>query len=238
MSGKCLSLDELKTVQSHPVDEPRRRHFDRCPRCRARFASYHDFLEPAAPAIGSRPREADAHLAATLDREIYGDPADEQGSLPKDEPEQEGLLGRFLQSLWRPALRPFWAVGIVVLAVFGIRGVRDWQADQGDRIILRQGPGVTAVAVEVEGVEIRPDGTVLLSWTSVADADRYQVSLLGSELLELHRLDAGLETSIAVSTDVLSELGNLDRTLFWQVHAFRGGDEIASSKLQQLDRSR
>lgn len=237
MTEKCLSLDELRTIGSLPANEPRRQHLDRCPRCRARFASFRDFMEPAVAANGSKPDEADARLAAILDQEISSVSTDRQHSRQEDESEQGGLLGRLLQSLWQPALRPVWTVGIVVLAFFGIREVWDWQSDQGDRIILRQSSDTPTVVLQTEEPQVQPDGAILLSWKPVTDADSYRISFLGVDLVELQNLDAGSRTSIAVSPDNLSERGGSREPLFWQVRALRGGDEIASSDLQHLKTS-
>ena len=237
MTDKCLSLDELGQIESLPAADPRRQHFDRCPRCRARLASYRDFMEPASPAIGSKPDEADVRLASALDQEIAGLSLHGRASRREGATEGGGSLGRFLQSLWRPAFRPVWAAAIVVLAFFGVRGVRDWQLDQGDRIILRQGSGASAIVVKTQEARFQPDGTVSFSWSPIADADSYRISFFGPELLELQSLDAGAGTSLTISAGVLPDVGGPDEPLFWKVRALRGGDEIASSELRHLNRS-
>ena len=130
-TGECLKIEEIAELVSSTADDPRAAHLESCPRCRARLMSYKKFID-ATSARGFKPEEAQAYLEAALDREI---------SSSTERPRQSGRswIQEFLGRLWQPALRPIWAIGIVVLAVWGIQEVRESDHGASDTIILREG---------------------------------------------------------------------------------------------------
>ena len=68
MKGECVRIEHMADIELLPADDPRRRHVESCPRCRAVYAAYRDFMAPAAADAG--PEQARARLEAALEREM------------------------------------------------------------------------------------------------------------------------------------------------------------------------
>ncbi|MHC4946294.1 MAG: hypothetical protein ACYTG7_25045 [Planctomycetota bacterium] len=47
MTQRCFQADELGDLLDLTADDPRQKHLDACPRCRALLAEYKEFLEPS-----------------------------------------------------------------------------------------------------------------------------------------------------------------------------------------------
>lgn len=225
----CLADETLPIVMQLAPDDPARRHLKDCARCRARVAAVAAFVQAQVPPEGARPDDADRRLAAILDQEIYGRSS---GSPARRGPREsrEGGLGSILRMLWRPALRPVWAIGFVVLAVVT---VRELGPSRDDRIILREdGKRAASAPLPMEPIT-DASGRLTLRWSPYAEATHYTVVLLGEDLEERGRIDAGGNTSCALP-DETSSLLRAGSHMFWRVIAQRDGDTVASSKAVPL----
>ena len=76
-------------------------------------------------------------------------------------------------------------------------------------------------------------GRMMLRWSPYAEATQYTVVLLGEDLEERERIDAGGNTSCGLPDETLSLL-RAGSHLFWRVIAWRDGDMVASSKTVPL----
>jgi hypothetical protein len=83
--------------------------------------------------------------------------------------------------------------------------------------------------VTLEAPRVLSNGAIELSWTSVPDADSYQVVLLRDDLSEITRLPATSEQSATLDRASLPS----DATR-WQVAAFREGAVAAESTPEHL----
>jgi hypothetical protein len=229
MDPGCISEEKLPVVMRLTPEDPARRHLEGCARCRARLAVLSAFAQPQAPPSGSRPEEADRQLAAVLGEEIYGRPPGNRVRTDARGP-SDGGLGSILRMLWRPAMRPVWAVGLVILAVVG---VRELGPGRDDRIILREDGGQTASSLLPMEPVVDANGRMTLRWSPQAETTQYTVVLLGEDLEERERIDAGGNTSCPLPDETLSLL-RAGSHMFWRVIAQREGDTVASSKTVPL----
>lgn len=228
MNSACIREADLPLLATLLPSDPKRLHLQGCARCRARLAALSAFLDPPAPAEGARADEAEAALGALLDREIFGarGPMDAvRGRGSRDEG-----LGAFFRLLWRPALRPVWAVGILLLAIVGVRELRE---SGDDRIVLREERDTSAGTVAPAEPAWTADGKLELRWTGPADADRYLVVLYGDELEETGRIEADAAARCLLPEAMVQSLRE-GVPLFWRVVALRAGDRIASSAMTPL----
>lgn len=229
MHSGCIAEETLPLLTQLPPDDPARRHLAECARCRARVAALSAFDGPRTIPAGSRPDEADRRLAAILDREIYGSQSGGAMRRPSADSSQSGI-GSILRRLWQPALRPVWVAGIVVLAVVG---VRELSHSGDDRIVLREDRRPNPSAVIGLAAQAGPDGQVSLRWDAVSGATAYSVILLGDDLEEQGRIDAGpVASCLLPEARIAAARGGSH--IFWRVVALRDGDPIATSKTVPL----
>jgi hypothetical protein len=229
MQPGCIEEDRLPLIMQLPPDDPARRHVAGCARCRARVAGLSAFENPVAIPAGSRADEADRRLAAILDREIYGQQPGRRVHLDSREQSRKDF-GSILRRLWHPTLRPVWVAGIVVI---GIVGVRELTQTRDDRIVLREDGRPSSSAVTGIATQAGPDGQVALRWDAVAGATAYTVVLLGADLEEQDRIDAGSTASCPLPEARVTAVRGGAHT-FWRVLALRDGDFIATSKTVPL----
>ncbi len=228
MNAGCIAEDRLPLISDLPPDDPARHHLARCARCRARVAALEAFSTPGTPPSGSRANQADAQLASILDREIYGPTASR--ALPEARTTQRGGIGSILRILWRPALRPVWAVGFVLLAIVGLREIRQ---TGDDRIILREEGRPASSALLLHEPTLGEDNRITLRWSPMAGATHYAVILLGPDLEEQRRIDTGLDPTWTLEPGSSASLRG-GAYPFWRVIALRDGDPIGSSKTTPL----
>jgi hypothetical protein len=238
MSDQCFRIEELAEVARLPVDDPRRAHLARCPRCRARLASYKAFMDSAELPEGADTADAKSRLSLAMQREIFGvhaaqieaDASVSRSTGRDSGASPEGPIRRLMQLLTMPALRPVWAVGVVALLVVVVHeALQPARVTQGP-ITLRgtdEGSGA-AVAAEARVLE---DGSILFSWNPITDADRYELVLYGADLSEIGRLDAGPANFLMLRPDARPEAARHGVGLFWRVLCLRGGDELVRSAL-------
>jgi len=184
--NRCLTLEELGVA-----DERAAAHLRDCPRCRARWASYREFLEPADTPDLSELREANTALDALIDREFgRSSPAtSEAPAVP-----ELGPLSRPPRSV--PARRPrWWLWGLVPALGAACALMVLLSPDRGGSGVMRGGKPSPIV---VEPVETRADGSVLLRWRRVPGADRYRVRLFDPDLRPLDEGPVRVDTFLVV----------------------------------------
>jgi hypothetical protein len=243
MGHICLRDEDLAAAVALPADDPARRRWNVCARCRARVAAFAEFLQPSVTGTGPEWDEADARLAAVLESEILGRPVTERAPVgnrnepgPRPLPGGSGSSGpgwtagpaqRFFRWALSPSRRPAAALGVLAVILITIQGIRLLDRPKGDEIILREGRVGSAVAIESGEVKRLSDGALSLSWSPVEGADRYEVVVYGEELTETRRFDAGAATTVTVPAQAVAPL-------FWRAIAYRGGDVAAQSKIRPL----
>ncbi|MFN8586644.1 MAG: hypothetical protein U0704_02495 [Candidatus Eisenbacteria bacterium] len=206
--------DELLTTEP---DASLREHLESCARCRARVAQLRAFLEGEA-AAGARPLEADARLAAALDREIFAG-AEPAGVVRRA---AEPARPSFWESLFAPALRPAWAFAVVAIVAGGV-----WLAVQPERAEVRgDGPGPVAVETfePVAGAH-----RVTLSWKPVPNATRYDVVFLADDLSELGSTLHASAPTLTLRGDALPAGLRSGSSVLWIVTARAGEAELSHS---------
>ncbi len=224
MNFGCIAEDRLPLISDLPPDDPARHHLARCARCRARVAALEAFSDPETQPAGSHAEQADAHLASILDREIYGPTASQ--SLPEARTAERGGIGSILRILWRPVLRPVWAVGFVLLAIVGFR---EMQQTVDDRIVLREDGRPATSALLLHEPTLGKDDRITLRWSPWAGATHYAVVLLDADLEEQRRIETGHDPMWTLETEDSASL-RAGAYPFWRVIALRDGDVIGSSK--------
>lgn len=229
MKNACIQESDLPVVSELPESSAPRRHLQGCARCRARLAAFKAFFEPADAAEGARPDEADRVLASILDREIYGTASRAAAGHRLGESSGAGF-GAMIRLLWRPALRPAWAVGILLLGIVGVRELRH----SGDEpIILREDRDAAAASIVPGEPAWTADGSLELRWGALAGAERYLVLYYGEELDELGRIEAGGAPRCLLPEAAVRQVRE-GAQLFYRVFALRGGDRVASSTMTPL----
>jgi hypothetical protein len=168
------------------------------------LVAYREFMRADAPRA-ARMTDADARLASFIQDRVEGVEA--------------GGASRRRYGRWFdiPSVR-FAAVaaGLVIVAF----AIARFAPPRTDDIVLRGAPH-NALMVETRALS---DNAIELKWTPVADADAYEVVVLGADLSEVVRLPAGSETSITVDPSTLPAAA-----VRWQVTALREGAVIAES---------
>ncbi len=227
MKEHCIEAEDLERVMGLGAEDPRRKHLDDCPRCRALMAAYSDFLKPARALPGADLQDADARLKSSFDREIA----------------REGRASRpaTRRMRWSPprpfgptALWPVWAAAAAVIVV-GVLYVVHQVGPGPDRLVLRGAPqGSSRPAALVLYPPKSVAGGLELRWRSAPGADTYQVRLFGSDLSERARLGPFADTAVVLRPAELASGIAPGTLLLWRVVALHAGDEIATSPVGQL----
>jgi hypothetical protein len=213
MQTECIDGERIAEVSDLPADHPLRRHVADCPRCRNLLRSYQKFVlaEPVAGFAG------DAALR-TLDALI----ASKVG--------ERSAASRPAQSTSRFSLRGFLRPVplLAAAAVCALVAVVVWRQSQGpDDILLRNESPSPAAALAP--AEVRPDGSILLSWTAVPGADAYQVRIYGPGFTEVYRHPDVAETSAVIDRSSLPSDLPPQLDLLWRVYALQSGDVVQVS---------
>ncbi|HXV15095.1 MAG TPA: hypothetical protein VEC56_12885 [Candidatus Krumholzibacteria bacterium] len=206
----CIPMEALGTLDTLGPDDPRRRHVERCARCSAMLVAYREFLRADAPR-NAHVGDADTRLAAFIKERIEGIEA--TAGAPRKP------RGRWFEM---PSFRFAAAAAVMVV----IAGVVAQQMRGPDEPVVR---GETRTVVTLDAPRVLADGAIALSWTSVPDADSYQVVLLRDDLSEIVRTPATHEQSLTLDRGSLPS----DATR-WQVAAFREGAVAAESTPEAL----
>jgi len=216
-----LAIDELGDVDRSPVDDPRRRHLDTCPSCRASMLAYRRFL--------AEPTDLPAVDLAAARRRLRTARADRRSPLPTPEtgrarrrPRLAPWGGAFP---WRAALGAA-AVGLALAAAYV---GHDPRHRSGGENSLR-GSGNETPIVSPYPAEVDQEGRVVLRWPRVATAERYRVIVHAQDLTPLATHLVEGDTLLVVPISTLGDGGVSGSTLYWQVTALRSGSVVATSQ--------
>jgi len=213
LKSSCIEIDRIGDVLDMPADQPERLHLESCPRCRNLARAYSAFMSAESPS-GARAEAARVHLAEVI-RRAAGDAAPRVPA-----PRPRGL------SFWRMrrAHLGFAAVVVVVLAAVAV-----WQNRVPDAPVLRTGSVGASDAFALLPAEVKPDGTVHLSWQPAPRAERYEIRVYGPELDEIYRHTPVTETAVVLRLSDLPVAAGAPG-LVWRVYALRGGDVVETSR--------
>jgi hypothetical protein len=204
----CIAMEALGTLDSLSSDDPTRRHVAQCARCSAMLVAYREFMRADAPRAAHM-TDADARLASFIAHRVEG-------------VEAGGASRRFGRWFDLPNFRfAAIAAGLVIVAL----AVARFMPPRTDHVILR-GDAHSAFTTETRVLSVN---AINLSWSPVADADAYEVIVLGADLSEIVRLPAGSETSLTVDPSTLPAAA-----VRWQVSALREGAVLVESVPEEL----
>lgn len=224
----CIPLERLASVADAPIGSLERAHLETCPRCQAQLLALRAFVAPTSLPPQARAAEADAEL----DRFIEQLTAEPVAAAPRR------IVPAPTESWWKRAIAPgprlAFAIAVVAVVVVGTWLV---QEPLRERAITRGAPAGTSDAGAVTAAEPTPvsDGW-MLEWDAVDDATGYVVVVLGSDLTERARFEAGTATHLTLVRASLPEGLEPSEGLAWQVEARRGADVVARSSVAELPR--
>jgi hypothetical protein len=210
----CIDSEGIADVVELPADHPTRRHVEDCPRCRNLLRSYQKFVS-AEPVAGAG--IADAHH--TLDA-LIASKVGKRSAVTR--PSSMRLAGVF-----RGFLRP--APLVAAAAVCALVTVVVWQQSRGpESLRLRSQP--TSQTSGLPPADVRPDGSIHLSWAAVPGADAYQVRIYGPNFTEIYRHPSVAETSVVIDRSSLPSDLPPQLDVLWRVYALQTGDVIGTSE--------
>ncbi len=238
-SGPCPPVKSFEDLLRLDARDPRRRHLDDCPRCRARLIAFRSFLErrplPAGVDLGDARRRLSAAIRAEAERESHH---------PHQAPPRFPRFWR-MQILWKPALGLV-AAGVLIALLLrpahhspahhspdvhspdvhspDVHSPTD-HSPAGGSLVLRGQPSASVPLV----ADWAPDRSVRLSWPAVPSADGYRVMLYGTDLEEIARLEAGRDTVLALTAAQVARLGPSGGAVFWRVATLAGGEPVSLS---------
>lgn len=213
METRCIDSERIAEIVDLATDHPLRRHVEDCPRCRNLLRSYQQFLR-AEPVAGFRADAGRRRLDALISSKVAG----RQSVGPRWSMSVAGVL----RGLARPA--SLVAVGAAVVLV----AVVVWQSSGPETPRLRSESASQTAALHA--ADLRPDGSIHLSWTAVSGADAYQVRIYGPGLTEIYRHPEVAETSAVIDRSVLPSDLPPQLDLMWRVYALQAGDVIEVSE--------
>lgn len=205
----CIPMEALGTLDALGPEDPARRHVEHCARCSAMLVAYREFVRADAPGR-ALVHDADTRLAAFIAERIEGVPGVKTAAGAPRRPR-----GRWFEM---PTFR--FAAAAAAIVLIGVTVTR-LLPRSSDEVVLRGDPHVV---FSLEAPRTLPDGVIELKWAPVADADAYQVTILGIDLSEVLRVPATSDTRVTLNPGALPA----DATR-WQVSALREGGVIAES---------
>ncbi len=216
----CPPVEELALIHELAKNDPRREHLSACPRCRARLATYQEFLSTPPVATAAQRSDALARLDAALEREIFGEGADaEEAERPRP-----GRVVRLDVRVLRAAI----AVAALLILLAALDSVRDRTSLQ--KIVLRsEGGDARARGLVLATPQFAPDGALHLAWSVLEGADAYRVEILSAALDPLASFEAGGELSLALGPDRLQGILPGPGAYVWSVTALQNGDVLQRS---------
>jgi hypothetical protein len=208
---ECIDATKLAEVIDLPANHPSWRHVEDCPRCRNLVRSYREFMQADA-VVDSGIDAARRRLDALIDaRSAERRPAARSGA-----------------PWWRIVLRPAPLLAAAATVVVVITALSLWRpSHEPGAPVLRDSPVSGKVALPP--ADVRPDGSIQLTWAPVAGADRYQVRIYGPDLKEIYRHPDVAETSVVIERSVLPSNLPSQLDLMWRVYALQSGDVIHTS---------
>jgi hypothetical protein len=223
---ECVAAEEIGDILALPEDDPRRAHLETCPRCRALVVSHREFL--AAHDDESAYGEPESRRLDAARERLLAEPRPASAHRRSAAP----VGGAWWDRWFAPALRPAWAIALVVIAA-GVVLYAARPRTPGSEPVLRGGG---SEPMRLSEPELRPDGGVVLRWRSEAGAERYEVHFYSTSLVEVGQRVAGADTSVTLAPADLPEVYRAGGVLLYRVRAMRGGDAIATSVTGALRR--
>lgn len=215
MEARCVDLERMGEVADLPADHPVRRHVDDCPRCRNVLRSYREFVA-AEPVAGFGIDAARRKLDALIDSKV-GEKRPAVSLQPSSGSSLDWLRG---------FLRPVPLVAVAAVAI--VAATLLWQQSRESDGILLRDQSVTQSALPP--AEIRPDGSIRLTWAAVPGADAYQIRIYGPSFTEIYRHPDVTETSAVIERSSLPADLPPTLDLLWRVYAIQSGDVIQTSE--------
>jgi hypothetical protein len=223
MREECIPIERIEAVAALPETDPRRRHLESCPRCRAHWAELQDFMRLGAAPAEARPAEARERLQHWLDSELLARPAARH-------PAEHRSPRPWRPWEWPAVLR----LAAAAAAVIVVGAVWTWQRASAPvpGAALRGGGDATTGTASRDSIALALDpashpGDVRLRWNAVAGAEAYEVTLHAADLSVIGRIDAHGGTGCALPD-------SLRGATLARVRALRGGDEFARSSFLRL----
>jgi hypothetical protein len=213
----CVPIEELEAVLARPAGDPRRRHVETCPRCRARALSLREFVTMPEDVPGALLAEADANLAAVLRRELALDPSAAPAS------DASAVRRPRWGTPWRMV---FAGVAFAAVALVSVRAIQRRMVEETP--VMRGTHEGTAAAPEALRA-VPGEGQVTLTWSAAAGADDYQVTLYSADLTEIVRLPPTADTKVVVTHADLPPPAAAGTLALWRVTARAQGDELGVS---------
>jgi hypothetical protein len=216
MSTTCPPLESFAELLRLDAQDPRRRHLEQCPRCRARMMAFRSFMEMEPAPVGADREDARRRLVAAIRRETLR-------SVGRAGPRRSIWQRRLPWPVWKPALGLV-AAALLIVVLLRAAGDRGPQAP-----LMLRGANPTEAVARVPAATWAADGSAVLRWPAVPAADGYRVLVFDQDLQEIARLDAAGDTSLVLSPARLAALAPSGAALFWRVAALRQGDQISLS---------
>lgn len=222
---QCIDEQALGDVLALPESDPRRRHVDECPRCRALAVSYRQFLEPSSEEAASFGTAEDRRLTDFRER-LTGVAAAPSAPMPDAKARAAAPAPRsWSDRLFAPALRPVWALVAIAIA-FGVMQLAPKSPHRSATAPVLRGGSAHELATATPSYAANG---VTLAWSANPEADQYQLRFFSSALTEIGRRDLGRDTSVTLAIADLPAAYAGGETILWRVVALKGGDEIETS---------
>ncbi len=213
----CPRIEELADIADLVADDPRRRHVEKCPRCRSRLSTCREFLAGRGECEAGQLDRALDSLGTDLDREIFG--KDVRPVAPTSPPRLR----------WRsPFVRGGLAVAASILLFFALDGARE-TIGPGEIRLRSDRPDPETGELVLEATLPLADGGLEFNWRPLAGADGYRLEILDARLEPLAALPVTPGHSLALSADQLREILPESCDFVWVVVALRGEDTILRS---------
>ena len=190
MRSDCPRTEDILLAHGSGTEHGLRTHLDACVRCRVLLAAHDRFLaDPPAADADETARVADAgRRLATFTAALH---------TPGDR--------RRRSWTW-----PLGLAAVIVVATGFWLLFPDPEAPPHDGTLpaagqIWRGDGSGGMSDPPPAAELLADGGLRLGWTAVDGAERYEVVLLGADLTELSRWDAGRATSLTIAAEALAD---------------------------------
>ncbi len=227
MSHRCHAAEDLAALVGLPADDPRRRDVEACPRCAGLLAEVTAFLAGDPELPSDELARAERHLAASL-AACAADAAAGTTTVPAAPPSRR----RLADGRWRLGA----GLALATAAVLALVALLPPEptAPSGQ---VRGGGHVTGAAllgpVTVADTTATglPAGSLRLDWPAVADADRYQIVLIGAALDTLGTVGPLTAPPAVVDGDLLAAATD---GVYARVRALAKGATLAESRLVPL----
>jgi len=223
VSDDCYRVEDLGQVIAAIRRGQRPAHLETCPRCRSLVTSYQAFLDPP-----DLPTSAELEDVA---RRVRIPVAAGAASAPEEA--RPGVVQRLMRHFELPWLRPVAAVGLVGLAVIVYLGVRPDGIFRSPSHVLRGGAPTAGAVLQPLPPQAAADGSVILAWRAVPEAQVYVAIFYRPDLSEIARRGSVGDTTLTLGPEELAPL-RAGEPLYWQVMAVRSGAEFARSTPREL----